>query len=122
MLETLAGVAGDVLRSTELITRLRTITYSQSEGVIAVDLNARVTFANPAAVKMTGHESEDDLLGQPINDVCVLKMGTRPTDFARMVADTIVERDVDAMLLCPGVSSLDVAYSLTPLRAGDGQE
>jgi diguanylate cyclase (GGDEF)-like protein/PAS domain S-box-containing protein len=122
MLETLAGVAGDVLRSTELITQLRTITYSQSEGVIAVDLNAQVTFANPAAVKMTGHESEDELLGQPINDVCVLKMGTRPTDFAKMDADSTVERDVDAMLLCPGVNSLDVAYSLTPLRAGDGQE
>ncbi len=121
-LERLAGVAGDVLRSTELITRLRTITYSQSEGVIAVDLNARVTFANPAAVKMTGHESEGELLGQAINDVCVLKMGTRPTDFAKMVSDSTVERDVDAMLLCPGVSSLDVAYSLTPLRTGDGQE
>ncbi|MGH3357130.1 MAG: hypothetical protein ACRDOJ_14625, partial [Nocardioidaceae bacterium] len=37
MLETLAGVAGDVLRATKLIARLRTITYSQSEGVIAVD-------------------------------------------------------------------------------------
>jgi PAS domain-containing protein len=118
MLETLAGVAGDVLRSTELIARLRTITYSQSEGVIAVDLDARVTFANPAAVKMTGHESEHELLGQRINDVCVLKQGTRPTDFAKMVAEETSERDVDAILLCPGVSSLDVAYSLTPLRTG----
>ena len=121
-LETLAGVAGDVLRATELIARLRTITYSQSEGVIAIDLHARVSFANPAAVKMTGHEDEDELLGQLINDVCALKQGTRPTDFAKMVADGTIERDVDAILLCPGVSSLDVAYSLTPLRAGDGHE
>ncbi|MGH3318238.1 MAG: putative bifunctional diguanylate cyclase/phosphodiesterase [Nocardioidaceae bacterium] len=120
-LETLAGVAGDVLKATELIARLRTITYSQSEGVIAVDMHARVTFANPAAVKMTGHE-EDELLGQHINDVCALKQGTRPTDFAKMVADEAVERDVDAILLCPGVSSLDVAYSLTPLRTGDSHE
>jgi diguanylate cyclase (GGDEF)-like protein/PAS domain S-box-containing protein len=121
-LETLAGVAGDVLRSTELIAQLRTITYSQSEGVIAVDLDATVTFANPAAVKMTGHDTEEDLLGRRVNEVCALKQGTRPTDFAKMVADEIVERDVDAILLCPGVSSLDVAYSLTPLRSGDGHQ
>jgi diguanylate cyclase (GGDEF)-like protein/PAS domain S-box-containing protein len=120
--EALAGVAGDVLRSTELIAQLRTITYSQSEGVIAVDLDARVTFANPAAVKMTGHEFEDQLLGQRIDDVCALKQGTRPTDFAKMVADEAVERDVDAILLCPGVSSIDVAYSLTPLRTGDSHQ
>jgi diguanylate cyclase (GGDEF)-like protein/PAS domain S-box-containing protein len=122
MLRTLAGVAGDVLRSTELIARLRTITYSQSEGVIAMDLQGRVSFANPAAVKMTGHDDEDELLGQRINDVCALKQGTRPTDFVRMVAEETVERDVDAILMCPGVSSLDVAYSLTPLRTGDIHE
>ncbi|MGH3365956.1 MAG: putative bifunctional diguanylate cyclase/phosphodiesterase, partial [Nocardioidaceae bacterium] len=121
-LETLAGVAGDVLRATKLIAQLRTITYSQSEGVIAVDLQARVSFANPAAVKMTGHESEDDLLGQVVSDVCALKQGTRPTDFAKMVAEETVERDVDALLVCPGVSALDVAYSLTPLRMGDSQQ
>jgi diguanylate cyclase (GGDEF)-like protein/PAS domain S-box-containing protein len=122
MLETLAGVAGDVLRSTELIARLRTITYSQSEAVIAMDLQARVTFANPAAVKMTGHDDEDELLGQRMSDVCALKQGTRPTDFAKMVAEESVERDVDAILMCPGVSSLDVAYSLTPLRSGDTRD
>jgi diguanylate cyclase (GGDEF)-like protein/PAS domain S-box-containing protein len=122
MVETLAGVAGDVLRATELIARLRTITYSQSEGVIAVDLQARVTFANPAAVKMTGHDDEDELLGQRISDVCALKQGTRPTDFVKMVAEQTVERDVDALLMCPGISSLDVAYSLTPLRTGDTRD
>jgi diguanylate cyclase (GGDEF)-like protein/PAS domain S-box-containing protein len=122
MLAALAGVAGDVLRSAELIAQLRTITYSQSEGVIAVDLNARVTFANPAAVKMTGFDHEDEVLGRRINEVCALKQGTRPTDFAKMVADETVERDVDAILLCPGVNSLDVAYSLTPLRSGDDRE
>ncbi|MGH3354312.1 MAG: putative bifunctional diguanylate cyclase/phosphodiesterase, partial [Nocardioidaceae bacterium] len=122
MLETLAGVAGDVLRATKLIARLRTITYSQSEGVIAVDLQARVTFANPAAVKMTGHQREDELIGETISDVCVLKQGARRTDFAKMVMEETFERDVDALLLSPGVSSLDVAYSLTPLRMGDSHE
>ena len=48
-LATLAGVAGDVLRSAEAIVRLRTITDSQSEGVIALDTAGQVTFANPAA-------------------------------------------------------------------------
>ena len=35
---TLAGVAGDVMRAADLIARLRTITNSQSEGVIALDM------------------------------------------------------------------------------------
>lgn len=116
-LQSLAGVAGDVLRSAELIARLRTITNSQSEGVIALDLDAKITFANPAAVHMLGCASDADLLGAPIKDKLVLRHRRVPLDFASMVEGQFVAQDADATLGPPDGETLDIAYSITPLRA-----
>jgi diguanylate cyclase (GGDEF)-like protein/PAS domain S-box-containing protein len=113
----LAGVAGDVLRSAELIARLRTITNSQSEGVIALDLDARITFANPAAVHMLGCANDDELLGAPIKDKLTLRHRRIPLDFASMVEGQFVAQDADATLGPPDGDTLDIAYSITPLRA-----
>lgn len=114
---TLAGVAGDVLRSAELITRLRTITNSQSEGVIALDLDARITFVNPAAVHMLGVADAENLVGQPVQERLLLRQRRQPLDFATMVADEAVAHDADASLGPPGGDNLDIAYSMMPLRA-----
>ncbi len=113
----LAGVAGDVLRSAEVIARLRTITNSQSEGVIALDMNARITFANPAALQMLSVRHDDELLGHPIQDKLVLRQRRRPIDFAHMVNQQVVTQDADATLGPPDGDTLDIAYSITPLRA-----
>ncbi|MPZ60955.1 MAG: EAL domain-containing protein [Propionibacteriales bacterium] len=115
-LQTLAGVAGDVLRSTQLIAELRTVTHSQSEGIIAVDLECHVTLANPAAVRMTGHKEEHNLLGRHMTEVCALKQGNRQIDFDTMVAEQQIAKDIDAVLVAPDLSGVDVAFSLTPLR------
>jgi diguanylate cyclase (GGDEF)-like protein len=114
---TLAGVAGDVLRSAELITRLRTITNSQSEGVIALDLDARITFVNPAAVQMFKVEDAAELLGQPVQAKLPLRQRRQPLDFAKMVADQVVAQNADGSLGPPGSDTVDIAYSMTPLRA-----
>jgi diguanylate cyclase (GGDEF)-like protein/PAS domain S-box-containing protein len=114
---TLTGVAGDVLRSAELIARLRTITNSQSEGVIALDMDARITFANPAAVHMLGCNSDEDVLGEPIGDKLTLRHRRVPLDFASMVEGQFVAQDADATLGPPDGDTLDIAYSITPLRA-----
>jgi diguanylate cyclase (GGDEF)-like protein/PAS domain S-box-containing protein len=116
-LVTLAGVAGDVLRSAELIARLRTITNSQSEGVIALDLDARITFANPAAVHMLGCSSDEEVLGAPIKDRLTLRHRRIPLDFATMVEGQFVAQDADATLGPHDGDTLDIAYSITPLRA-----
>jgi diguanylate cyclase (GGDEF)-like protein/PAS domain S-box-containing protein len=116
-LVTLAGVAGDVLRSADLIARLRTITNSQSEGVIALDMDARITFANPAAVHMLGCASDQDVLGAPIGERLTLRHRRVPLDFASMVEGQFVAQDADATLGPPDGDTLDIAYSITPLRA-----
>jgi diguanylate cyclase (GGDEF)-like protein/PAS domain S-box-containing protein len=113
----LAGVAGDVLRSAELIARLRTITDSQSEGVIALDMSANITFVNPAAVEMMGASDASDLLGAPIQDKLVLRQRRWPIDFPSMVARQHAAQDADATLGPLDGDTLDIAYSITPLRA-----
>ncbi len=116
---TLAGVAGDVLRSVDLITRLRTITNSQSEAVIALDLDARITFVNPAAVHMLGASNAGELLDQPIQNKLQLRHRRQLLDFEKMVAHQAIAQDADASLGPPGGETLDIAYSMTPLRAED---
>ncbi|MBA3309245.1 MAG: EAL domain-containing protein [Nocardioidaceae bacterium] len=118
-LVTLAGVAGDVLRSAELIARLRTITNSQSEGVIALDLDARITFVNPAAIQMLGAGQDTELLGKQIRDKLTLRHRRRTIDFASMVTRQFVAQDSDGTLGPPDGDTLDIAYSITPLRADD---
>jgi PAS domain S-box-containing protein/putative nucleotidyltransferase with HDIG domain len=46
------------------------ILKAAGEGILGVDLNGRISFANPAAVKMLGYEPED-ILGQPFDSVCL---------------------------------------------------
>jgi PAS domain-containing protein len=89
-LRTLAGVAGDVIRAADLIARLRTITNSQSEGVIAMDLRTRITFANPAAVRMLGRTSADEVIGTSIRDAVTLRNRRVPIDFTSMVSEQVV--------------------------------
>jgi PAS domain S-box-containing protein/putative nucleotidyltransferase with HDIG domain len=47
------------------------ILNAAGEGILGVDLKGRITFANPAGVKMLGYEQED-ILGQPFVRVCPL--------------------------------------------------
>ena len=114
---TLAGVAGDVMRAADLIARLRTITNSQSEGVIALDMRTVITFANPAAVRMLGCTSDAEVLGSRIRDKLTLRNRRLPIDFTSMVEGQLVAHDADATLGPPDGDTLDIAYSITPLRA-----
>ena len=116
-LTTLAGVAGDVLRSAEVIAQLRTITNSQSEAVIALDMTARISFANPAALQLLGAREQSDVLGKPIQEQLILRHRRRQIDFPSMVARQVVAQDADATLGPPDGDTLDIAYSVTPLRA-----
>ncbi len=113
----LAGVAGDVLRSAEVIARLRTITNSQTEGVIALDLDACITFVNPAAVKMLKAATDVSVIGRPIRDALTLRHRRVPIDFESMVAQRVSAQDADGTLGPPDGDTLDIAYSVTPLLA-----
>ncbi len=113
----LAGVAGDVLRSAEVIARLRTITNSQTEGVIALDLDACITFANPAAVSMLKARDTATLLGAPLREKLTLRHRRRTLDFDNMVAQRVSAQDADAILGPSDGDTVDIAYSITPLLA-----
>ena len=63
MLRTLASVASSALANAALFEQIRTITGSLGEGVLALDREARVEFANPAASAILGW-SEAELLGR----------------------------------------------------------
>ncbi|HKY74918.1 MAG TPA: EAL domain-containing protein [Acidimicrobiia bacterium] len=63
MLRTLASVASSALANAALFEQIRTITGSLGEGVLALDREARVEFANPAATAILGW-SEAELLGR----------------------------------------------------------
>ena len=115
----LAGVAGDVLRTTEVLARLRTITNSQTEGVIALDLDARITFVNPAAVAMLQAKDAAELLGAFLRDKLTLRHLRRVIDFESMVTQRVSAHDADAVLGPPTGETVDIAYSITPLHAED---
>jgi diguanylate cyclase (GGDEF)-like protein/PAS domain S-box-containing protein len=116
-LATLAGVAGDVLRSTEAIAQLRTITDSQSEGVVALDMTLKVTFANPAAAQLLGLTSPTEVIGHRVGEVLLLRSGRRMVDLDAIVIGQHVVHDADATLQAHAGEPVDVAYSVTPLRA-----
>jgi diguanylate cyclase (GGDEF)-like protein/PAS domain S-box-containing protein len=63
MARTLASVASSALANADLFEQIRTITGSLGEGVLALDRDGRVEFANPAASAILGW-SEAELLGR----------------------------------------------------------
>ena len=116
---TLAGVAGDVLRTAEVIARLRTITNSQTEAVIALDLDACITFVNPAAVALLKAEKPEELLGHPVRNKLTLRHLRRTIDFESLITHRASVQNADAVLGPSDGDTLDIAYSITPLQAED---
>ena len=100
-------------RSAEVIAQLRTITNSQSEAVIALDMTARISFANPAALQLLGAREQSDVLGKPIQEQLILRHRRRQIDFPSMVARQVVAQDADATL---GPRTVTPSTSPTPSR------
>ncbi|MDQ3627701.1 MAG: EAL domain-containing protein [Actinomycetota bacterium] len=128
ILTTLAGVGDDTLRSVDLISRLRSITDAQTEGVISLDVDGVVTFANPAAVRMLRASSASDVVGHELSDLARLRRGPQRIDVAEMTRLGEQVHDGDAALyLMRGKAAqsgrLEVAYSFNPLTdASEGTE
>jgi diguanylate cyclase (GGDEF)-like protein/PAS domain S-box-containing protein len=49
--------------------RVDLVLNSTGEGIIGLDIDRRVTFANKSAVNMVGHPSVDAIIGKPINKI-----------------------------------------------------
>jgi len=85
--------------------------------VIALDLGASITFVNPAAVQMLGADDADELLGKPVQAKLPMRQRRQQLDFASMVTNQVVAQDADGSLGPPEGDTLDIAFSMTPLRA-----
>jgi diguanylate cyclase (GGDEF)-like protein/PAS domain S-box-containing protein len=105
--------------------RFRVTLESIGEGVIAADAEARVTYMNPAAEKLTGW-AEADALGQKLWSVFVTKFDATgemaPDVMGHCLASaTIAEIDDDVILVSRDGNGRGVSGTASPVRAEDGR-
>ena len=111
----LAGVADDAFKAADLIARLQDVTDAQTEGILSIDGDGLVTFANPAAGAMLRLEEHTSIVGKPIEDVCSMRVSRKPLDLVRMMRDGGTVQDADATLHAAVGNRTEVAYSFSPI-------
>jgi diguanylate cyclase (GGDEF)-like protein len=112
----LAGVADDAFKAADLIARLQDVTDAQTEGILSIDGEGTVTFANPAAGAMLRLEKHTSIVGKPIDDVCSLRVNRKPLDLVLMMRDGGTVQDADATLHAAAAGNrTEVAYSFSPI-------
>jgi PAS domain S-box-containing protein len=105
-------------RAEEQITRLQhrqeLILKSIGEGIIGLDIEGRITFANPAAGTMLGRD-EEQLIGTTLDTLWAV-----PADcpLYRVLEDGIICRDEGGVFQYRDGSHFPVAYSMTPIQEG----
>ena len=95
--------------------RNEAIVDASGEGVLELDTQGRVCFANPAAVRLLGYEPEE-LLGQDYRKL--MSAGDLPEkrDTARIGYTTDMLRGIGAVLRCKNGRTRPVEYRMVPLR------
>ncbi len=93
---------------------------SIADGVIAADVEGRVTYLNPAAEKITGWTREE-ALGQQISTVYEVVDEETGQEITRLLKDIalggkVAKVDVDMLLLAKGGERKAVEDSAAPLR------
>jgi len=114
-LVSLAGVANDAFKAADLIARLQDVTDAQTEGILSVDGDGMVTFANPAAGGMLRLADHDSIVGKPIDEVCTLRVRRQPLDLVQMMGDGVTVQDADATLHAAAGNRTEIAYSFNPI-------
>ncbi len=95
--------------------RNEAIVDASGEGVLELDIQGKVCFANPAAVRLLGYEPEE-LLGQDYRTL--MSAGDLPEkrDTARIGYTTDMLRGIGAVLRCKNGRTRPVEYRMVPLR------
>ncbi|HET7489323.1 MAG TPA: EAL domain-containing protein [Acidimicrobiales bacterium] len=123
LLRTLASVAASALGNANLFERLRAVTASLAEGVVALDEEGIVTFANPAAERMLGLE-QSGLLHRSLHAVVHARPGAQRDDvhecrLGALLAAGGTARDDDDVFVRADGTRLPVAVTTSPVT-GDG--
>jgi diguanylate cyclase (GGDEF)-like protein len=116
----LAGVADDAFKAADLIARLQDVTNAQTEAILSIDGDGKVTFANPAAGTMLRVQDLDTVIGQPIDEVCSLKVDREALDLVEMMRAEVTKQDADATLHAAGGNRIEVAYSFNAISGTSG--
>ncbi len=101
-------------RITRLQHRQRLILDAVGEGIIGLDVEGRISFANPTAGAMLGRE-EESLIGLPLQEVW-LDANPENCPVYRVLEDGIVCRGENSLFLHQYGNPFPVEYSVTPIR------
>ena len=118
-LRSLAAIGHDAIRNAELFGQIQAITHSQGEGVIALDGQGRITFANNAAETHAGAVGSIRRTDRAPSRRGVHLGGGRPAEattaaLTALLAGTVIKED-DAVLRGANARSVPVAYTASPL-------
>jgi PAS domain S-box-containing protein len=124
----LQGVSVDITSgkaaANRILTQLNfihTVTESLREGVIAIDLNGRVTLINPSAARMLACE-EEPTLGRLIKDILQIRYPDGPVSTAQawpfgfVVSSSDLLQTEEQVFSAPGRPPFPVSYSYAPLE------
>jgi PAS domain S-box-containing protein len=101
-------------RITRLQHRQRLILDAVGEGIIGLDVEGRISFANPTAGAMLGRE-EESLIGLPLQEVW-LHANPENCPVYRVLEDGVVCRGENGLFLHQYGNPFPVEYSVTPIR------
>jgi len=103
------------LQLDEAETRVRLLLDSTAEGIIGVDLEGFVTFANRAAVERLGYRKEWELLGREIHGVINLELAHQDgLEMAASYGAGVSLHRNDALFQCRGGESFHAEYWAAP--------
>ena len=119
LLRALASVASSALTNATLFERLRAVTSSLGEGVVSLDQEGVVTFANPAAERLLGL-GDGELLGRDLHDVVHAHPGAHGPSAAACRLGAVLgsggaTRDDDDTFIRARGELLPVAVSTSPV-------
>ncbi len=107
--------------------RHKRVTDSLFEGVIVVDRNGHVIFANPSALRLLRWETlEGDIEGHPLDAIFHLndkgvEIFFDGSPWQRVIAENVMLRDDDATFVTASGQALSVAYACSLLPYAEGR-
>ncbi|MGE0115983.1 MAG: PAS domain S-box protein [Steroidobacteraceae bacterium] len=104
-----------VLADAAVQRRNEAIVDASGEGVLELDVQGNVCFANPAAARLLGYEPEE-LLGQDYRKLMSAGGLPEQRDTARIGYTTDMLRGIGAVLRCKNGRTRPVEYRMVPLR------